>query len=79
MARICNIKERGVVFSIVQYSSVVRTGACLADVGNHVLCLDVDERKIAKLGRGGFPALDQVSDSERLSREAVTQFILAFV
>ena len=22
------------------------TGACLADVGNHVLCLDVDERKI---------------------------------
>jgi UDPglucose 6-dehydrogenase len=25
------------------------TGACLADVGNHVLCLDVDERKIAML------------------------------
>ena len=22
------------------------TGACLADVGNHVLCLDVDPRKL---------------------------------
>ena len=31
------------------------TGACLADVGNHVLCLDVDERKIAMLRRGELP------------------------
>ena len=31
------------------------TGACLADVGNHVLCLDVDERKIAMLLRGELP------------------------
>jgi UDPglucose 6-dehydrogenase len=31
------------------------TGACLADVGNHVLCLDVDERKIAMLERGEIP------------------------
>jgi len=31
------------------------TGACLADVGNHVLCLDVDERKIAKLKGGEIP------------------------
>jgi UDPglucose 6-dehydrogenase len=31
------------------------TGACLADVGNHVLCLDVDERKIAMLRRGEIP------------------------
>ena len=28
------------------------TGACLADVGNEVLCLDVDERKIARLKQG---------------------------
>jgi UDPglucose 6-dehydrogenase len=31
------------------------TGACLADVGNHVLCLDVDERKIARLKAGDIP------------------------
>jgi UDPglucose 6-dehydrogenase len=31
------------------------TGACLADVGNHVLCLDVDERKIARLKSGEIP------------------------
>ena len=28
------------------------TGACLAEVGNHVLCLDVDHRKIEMLNRG---------------------------
>lgn len=31
------------------------TGACLADVGNHVLCVDVDEGKIARLQRGEIP------------------------
>ncbi|MYN10690.1 UDP-glucose dehydrogenase family protein [Pseudoduganella aquatica] len=31
------------------------TGACFADVGNTVLCLDVDERKIALLNSGGIP------------------------
>jgi len=31
------------------------TGACLADVGNHVLCLDVDEKKIARLKGGEIP------------------------
>jgi UDPglucose 6-dehydrogenase len=31
------------------------TGACLADVGNHVLCLDTDERKIARLRAGEIP------------------------
>ncbi|PWB61527.1 MAG: UDP-glucose 6-dehydrogenase [Betaproteobacteria bacterium] len=31
------------------------TGACLADVGNHVLCLDIDERKIATLRGGEIP------------------------
>ena len=34
------------------------TGACLADVGNHVLCLDVDERKIAMLRRGEIPIFE---------------------
>lgn len=31
------------------------TGACLADIGNNVFCLDVDERKIATLNSGGIP------------------------
>ncbi len=31
------------------------TGACLADVGNHVMCLDVDPRKIEMLERGEIP------------------------
>ena len=40
------------------------TGACLADAGNHVVCVDVDERKIAMLLRGELPihepGLDEV-------------------
>ena len=40
------------------------TGACLADMGNHVVCLDVDSRKIAMLQNGEVPihepGLDQV-------------------
>ncbi len=31
------------------------SGACLADLGNNVLCLDVDPRKIAVLQQGGVP------------------------
>jgi UDPglucose 6-dehydrogenase len=31
------------------------TGACLADMGNHVLCLDVDAAKVAALDAGGIP------------------------
>ncbi len=31
------------------------TGACFAEVGNDVLCLDLDERKIAILNSGGIP------------------------
>jgi UDPglucose 6-dehydrogenase len=31
------------------------TGACLADAGNQVLCVDVDERKTAMLQRGEVP------------------------
>ena len=27
------------------------TGACLADLGNHVICLDIDQRKINLLDR----------------------------
>ncbi len=31
------------------------TGACLAELGNDVFCLDVDEKKIAILNNGGIP------------------------
>ncbi|HXY05128.1 MAG TPA: UDP-glucose/GDP-mannose dehydrogenase family protein [Burkholderiaceae bacterium] len=40
------------------------TGACLADVGNHVLCLDIDQNKIDRLNAGEVPihepGLDEV-------------------
>ncbi len=31
------------------------TGACLADVGHDVICVDVDEQKVAKLNQGQIP------------------------
>jgi len=31
------------------------TGACLSEMGNHVVCVDVDARKIALLQDGGIP------------------------
>ncbi len=34
------------------------TGACLADAGNSVFCLDVDERKIASLKQGKIPIFE---------------------
>jgi UDPglucose 6-dehydrogenase len=34
------------------------TGACLADVGNHVLCFDVDQRKIGMLRDGDIPIFE---------------------
>jgi UDPglucose 6-dehydrogenase len=34
------------------------TGACLADVGNHVLCFDVDARKIGMLRDGEIPIFE---------------------
>lgn len=40
------------------------TGACLADVGNNVLCLDIDQGKVARLNGGEVPihepGLDEV-------------------
>jgi UDPglucose 6-dehydrogenase len=31
------------------------TGACMAEMGNHVVCVDVDEDKIARLNKGEIP------------------------
>ena len=41
------------------------TGACLADVGNDVLCLDVDERKIARLKAGEIPIYEPGLEGDR--------------
>ena len=34
------------------------TGACLADAGNNVFCLDLDENKIARLNQGEIPIFE---------------------
>src|SRR4029078_1603167 len=34
------------------------SGACLADAGNSVFCLDVDEKKIARLNAGEIPIFE---------------------
>jgi len=39
------------------------TGACLADAGNQVVCVDVDERKIAMLKRGEIPIHEPTLDT----------------
>ena len=52
------------------------TGACLADVGNHVLCLDVDERKIKMLRAGEIPIYEP--GLKEIVRAAVAAGRLAF-
>jgi UDPglucose 6-dehydrogenase len=39
------------------------SGACFADVGNTVLCLDVDQRKIDMLNNGEIPIHEPGLDS----------------
>ncbi|MEO6967721.1 MAG: UDP-glucose/GDP-mannose dehydrogenase family protein [Rhodanobacteraceae bacterium] len=34
------------------------TGTCLAEMGNHVLCVDIDAEKIARLERGEIPIFE---------------------
>ena len=38
------------------------TGACLAEVGNQVVCVDVDQGKIDLLNRGGVPIFEPGMD-----------------
>jgi UDPglucose 6-dehydrogenase len=47
------------------------TGACLADAGNHVFCLDVDEKKIGLLNEGQIPIFEPgLEPIVRRNREA---------
>ncbi len=39
------------------------TGACLAEAGHHVMCVDVDEQKIALLNAGGVPIYEPGLDT----------------
>ncbi len=39
------------------------TGACMAEMGNHVICYDIDEAKIAGLNRGDVPIYEPGLDS----------------
>lgn len=60
------------------------TGTCLAEMGNHVLCLDVDARKIEILNNGGIPIYepgleDMVRRNEAAGRLSFTTDVAASV
>ena len=48
------------------------TGACLAEAGNDVLCVDIDREKIARLEQGELPIYEPGLDSivERVRKSA---------
>ncbi|MCB0953284.1 MAG: UDP-glucose 6-dehydrogenase, partial [Microthrixaceae bacterium] len=52
------------------------TGACLAHLGHRVVCLDVDEPKVAQLSAGVVPILEEGLD--RLVREGLGTDKLSF-
>ena len=39
------------------------TGACMAEMGNHVVCVDIDEDKIARLNKGEVPIYEPGLDA----------------
>ena len=45
----------------------LETSSCLAEVGNYLLCLDVDVGKITLLNNGGIPIYKQTSPQSKLS------------
>ena len=47
------------------------TGACLADAGNNVFCLDLDQQKIQQLNEGRIPIFEPgLEPIVRRNREA---------
>jgi UDPglucose 6-dehydrogenase len=52
------------------------TGACFADLGNRVCCLDVDEAKIKTLNEGGIPIYEP--GLEEMARRSVSAGRLVF-
>jgi UDPglucose 6-dehydrogenase len=60
------------------------TGACLAEMGNHVLCVDLDAAKIRTLNEGGLPIhepglLEMIRRNREAGRLQFTTDILAGV
>ena len=55
------------------------SGTCLAEVGNDVLCLDVDPVKITTLQEGGMPITTAARPAfERLALATRTELAAAF-
>jgi UDPglucose 6-dehydrogenase len=52
------------------------TGACLAEVGNHVVCMDVDHGKIERLNRGEVPIYEPGLDE--LIKNGMEQGLIEF-
>ncbi|HUF74582.1 MAG TPA: UDP-glucose/GDP-mannose dehydrogenase family protein [Gammaproteobacteria bacterium] len=52
------------------------TGACLAEAGNHVLCIDIDADKIERLARGEVPIFEP--GLERLIESSIEAGRLSF-
>ena len=52
------------------------TGACFTEMGNHVVCVDVDESKLARLRRGEMPIYEP--GLEPIVESAVANGLLAF-
>lgn len=52
------------------------TGTCFAEVGNHVLCVDIDEAKVNRLRNGDIPIYEP--GLERLVKENTAQQRLQF-
>ena len=52
------------------------TGACLADVGHHVLCVDIDEEKISNLKNGVIPIYEP--GLEEIIKQCVSDGHIAF-
>ncbi len=52
------------------------TGACFTETGNHVVCVDVDEAKLARLRRGELPIYEPGLES--IVESAVANGLLAF-
>ena len=52
------------------------TGACFTEMGNHVVCVDVDEAKLARLRKGELPIYEP--GLEAIVESAVANGLLVF-